>query len=388
MVLPLEYPEIDPRNEADLVEQSIAAVFGYSGGLLNDFSSSGPLRVLLEGLCFASAELLYYANKLPKALLVAYLSNYGITRNEGTFATVQLQITLTASFTSAITIPAGYIVRSTSGNVSFATTQALIFPAGISSGVVPAAAQQLGTVGNVAANQITQPLQPLSFVSGVTNPEAATGGSDQETEQEAIDRGIAEVRRRNLVSADDYEAEARDYFGVGSVAKAIGNLSGDKTTQQLGSVHVFVLDAQGSTPNQAALNELQGVMQPRVMIGTTVWVSPIELVDVDAKLVARLVEGEDPAEVSAALWAAMQAYLAPTAYPVGQDLILKELEYALRQTGRIAYVESLILNGEGANLAMPEQYAMPSAFRLETELVDAAGNIFRAVNGPQVLVPT
>jgi hypothetical protein len=379
--VPLQYPTIDPRNEAQLVEQAIAAVYGYSGGALNDFSSSGPLRVLLEGLCFASAELLYYCNKIVDAIVVSYLSNYGITRNLGTTAIATLQITLSASFSNPITIPAGYIVQSQSGRVTFVTTQQLVLPPGAISGTVPAIAQQIGKAGNVAAGSINQPLQPLAYVAGVTNLSPATGGSDEETQQEAIDRGIAQIRRRNLVSADDYEAEAIALLGVGAVAKAVGNLAGDKISQQLGSVHVFALDAEGSKPNPATLTQIQTAMESRVMIGTVVWVSPIETIDADIKLIARIVEGEDPVSVSRKLYEALKAYTAPGSYPIGLDLILNEVEYALRRTGLIEYVESVTINNIGGNLGMPNDWSMPIITRLYSQLVDASGNVYRNLNG-------
>ena len=379
--VPLVYPTIDPRNEAQLVEQAIAAVYGYSNGALNDFSSSGPLRVLLEGLCFASAELLYYCNKIVDAIVVSYLSNYGITRNLGTTATATLEITLSASFSNPITIPAGYIVQSQSGRVTFATSQQLVLPPGAISGTVPAIAQQIGKAGNVAAGSINQPLQPLAYVAGVTNPEAATGGSDEETQQEAIDRGIAQIRRRNLVSADDYEAEAIELLGVGAVAKAVGNLAGDKISQQLGSVHVFVLDAEGSQPNPATLTQIQTAMESRVMIGTAVWVSAIETIEADIKLIARIVEGEDPIATSQKLYEALKAYTMPGSYPIGLDLILNEVEYTLRRTGLIEYVESVTINNIGGNLGMPNDWSMPVITRLYSQLVDASGNVYRNLNG-------
>lgn len=380
--IPLEYPTIDPRNETQLVEQAIAAVYGYSNGLLNDFSSSGPLRVLLEGLCFASAELLYYCNKIVSALVVAYLSNYGITRNLGTPATANLEITLSSTFANPINIPAGYLIQSQSGQVTFSTTQALVLPAGSISGTVPAIAQQVGTIGNVAAGAITQPLQQLSYVSQVINLAPATGGSDEETQQQAIDRGIAQIRRRNLVSADDYESEAISFLGVGSVAKAVGNLGGDRVSEQVGSVHVFVLDAQGNEPNAVTLNQLKATMTPRIMLGTAVWVSPVETLEVDINIIARLVAGEDPIVVSSKLWTALRDYLAPGSYPIGRDLILAEVEYTLRRTGLIEYIESVKINEIGGNFPMPNNWSIPKANRLYTQLLDDSGNVYRNVMGP------
>lgn len=371
----LTYPVIDPRNEAELVEQSIAAVYQYSNGALNDFSSGSALRVLIEGLCFAGAEILYYANSLVEALVVAYLSNYGITRSLGTPASAPLTFTLIAPFNSNISIPAGTQVQ-TAGGILFATQSALVFPAGAISGTVNAIATSIGSAGNVASNQITQLIQPLSYVQAVTNLAAATGGSDEETQQQAIDRGIAQIRRRNLVSGPDYEEYAAELLGIGSVARAIGNRSGDGASFQVGSVCVFVLDAAGNQPNNSTLATLTQSMASRIMLGTTVFVRPIELFTTAIELVARLSPGEESQAAGDALWDATREFFRPSDLEMGSPILRNELLVALRNTGVISHVQSLTLNGVGADLIMPNDRTISDARTLTMRLIDDSDNVF------------
>lgn len=376
----LVYPVIDPRNEAELVEQAIAAVYNYSGGQLNDFSSGSALRVLLEGLCFAGAEILYYANKIIEALVVSYLSNYGVTRSLGTAAQAQLTFTLTAPLNSSVQLPAGTTVQTQAGIV-FTTDAQLVFPPGSVSGTVTATASTVGKATNAAANTIAQLIQPLSYIQSVTNLQPATGGSDEETQQQAIDRGLAQVRRRNLVSAADYEEYAVEVLGVGSVAHAIGNRSGDKVSEQIGSVHVFVLDANGNAPNAGDLSDLAQQLKPRTMLGTEVWTSAVELVPVDVRLVARLAIGEDAETVTDTLWAAMREYLAHDKFAMGQTLLLNEMEYALRQTAAIEHIQSLWLNESATDLVMPNDHSQPKANAIFLKLLDDNDNVFDLYRG-------
>ncbi len=378
---PLEYPVIDPRNEAELVEQSIAYCYAISNGTLNDFSSSSPLRVLIEGLAFCMAELLYYCNKILEGLVVAYLSAFGVERRLGTAATAQITFTLSAGLQSAYVIPQGFIVSSRSGSASFQTLNTVVFPPGTIEASVPAICQQEGVVGNIPAGLIDRILQPLAYLKSAVNLEASSGGSVEESESDAIDRGIAQIRRRNLVSAQDYEDQVVEVLGVGSVAKAIGNLSGDKSTLQRGSVHVFCLDAAGNPPNVATIAALNESMKPRIMVGSVLWISAITQVNVDVDIVAKMLPGDNSQEVAAVLWDSVKEFLAPTSFPVGRDLILNELEFAMRSTARVAYIDSIKINGYSANMLIQNQFSMPKAYSMIARLVDESGVEFFHIKG-------
>jgi len=376
----LDTPIIDPRNETTLVDQALTRTFNASGGTINDLSSSSVARVLIEGLAFAGAELLYYVNKLPLAVVVEFLKVAGITRREGTAAQATLTFTLSAPLATPFTIPAGFQATSTNG-VSFLTDTQLIIPAGSIEGTVTATAEVVGSSGNLAAFTITNITQALSFLSGVINLEAAAGGTDAETQDQAIARGLVAIRLRNLVSGADYEQAAINVLGQGSVAHAIGLLGQDKISYQLGAVHLFCLNANGDAPNTTQLSAVSETLSPRIQIGTSLYVSSLDVVDVDVDLVASLREGQNPNTVAEALWAALQRFLDPTKVAPGQTVILKEVEYNLRLQGGIKYIQAATLNGETTNLPMPFDYSVPSAHSLFCTFVDVDGTTFRILKG-------
>lgn len=376
----LELPVLDPRSEIQLVEQALVRVFNASNGTINDFSASSVVRALVEGQAFGGAELLYFVNKLPLALVVQFLQVAGVIKRDGTAAIVTLTFTLSASIGNPFTIPQGFEVTDASGDVAFATDTQLVIPAGSIEGTVTATCVDVGSAGNLAAFTITNIIQPLAFLAGAINLEAASGGTDAETQDAAIARGLAAIRLRNLVSRDDYEKAAVDVLGMGSVAHAIGLLGQDRISFQRGAVHLFCLNANSDTLTQAQINLVQSI-ESRIQLGTSLYVSSLDVVDIDGDLVANLAEDQDPNAAAETLWESFQAFLDPALYSVGESVILKEAEYRLRLSGVISSIQALTLNNNSTNLPMPFPYSVPSAHSLYCTLIDSEGTVYQILQG-------
>lgn len=72
-----------------------------------------------------------------------------------------------------------------------------------------------GAAGNVAGAAITSLQSYVAYVASVTNPVAAAGGSDEETQADAVMRAGSEIRSTNrAVTADDFEALALETPGA------------------------------------------------------------------------------------------------------------------------------------------------------------------------------
>ena len=377
-ITPLVIPSLDPRNEATLVEYALDRVFTASGGTLNSFAASSPARALIEGQAFAGAELLYYLNQLPEAMALAYLQIAGIQRILGTSATVTVQFNLTAVLTTSYNIPAGYEV-STTGGLKFLTNTSLVISPGNIAGTVTATAAAVGSTYNVGAYTITRLSQPLSFLGSVTNTEAATGGTDGETVDQTKARAFAAIRRRGLVSADDYEEETRALLGNGAVAKAIGNLAADKVTTRAGSVHVFCLNPNGELLSTAQLTTIQTALQAKSHVTIAVYTSNVDVQELTVRVVAKLPSGQNPQTLADDIHSRLESYLTPGNLELGQTILVKELEYLVRLSGAET-VQSVILGLVGqsqlaTNLALPYAYSAAKLLDLLVELVDGA-NLF------------
>jgi hypothetical protein len=373
---PITAPTLDPRTEKKLVEYALDRIFTASGGKLNDFSPSSPARALIEGQAFAGAELLYYLNLLPEAVAIAFLQIAGIQRILGTKAVVNLTFTLTQPLGSSYVVPAGYEVLDSAGRFRFRTNRNLIITPGNISGVVAATAEKVGSGYNVAAYTLTRLTQALAYLQGCTNTEAASGGSDGESMEETKARAFQSIRRRGLVSADDYELEVKGLLGSGSVAEAMGNLAADKISFQRGTVHVFALNPDGALLNQAQLTELQSALQQKTHVAVDVFCSNIDVVPIEVRAIAAMVPGTNPQTVADAIFARLNAYLTPGKLPLGETLLIKELEHQVRLVG-VEYVQSVTLGGSGqplasTNLALPYPYSAAKLMGLTVELVDGA----------------
>lgn len=377
----LESIILDPQDEETIVESAQLRVFNESGGQLNDFTENSPVAALIQGQAFAASEFLYYVNQLPLALVIDFLKVTGVTRKLGTQAKTTLTFTLSNPQSFTFTIPEGFEVTDQSGNYIFYTDATLQIPPGLVSGSVTATAEAVGSVYNLPAYSITGIIQPLTFLSQVTNIEPASGGTDEESVESAIDRGLTQLRIRNLVSADDYEQAAEELMGEGSVCKAIGLLSKNKLREELGAVHLFLLNANQEAANQAQISQIYNSLVSRIQLGTQLYVSPMELLNVSAELIAKVTPGFDQEEVINDLWQAYQDYLNPSTYPVGQDIILNEVEYQLRLTGGIKDIQFLSLNGQPSNIPVPNNYTLPTPYSLYVKLVNEEGSFYEALRG-------
>lgn len=242
---PLPLVSIDPRNETQLVQDASQRVYEASNGSLNDFSSGNPLAVLLEGQAFAQGEFLFWANQLPEKILIEWIGPFlGAMRRLGTPASALVNVTVSPRNTE-ITIPAGSIFSTDSQltggqTVTFVSSLDYTVPAGSSSISIPVYSKYVGSQYNSPANSIVVP--PSLGVSGLacTNPQAAVGGSDVETDDQVKERFFTLIRRKNPVSQSDWEDFFIDLFGDGTTTSVQPNRS---------SLYSYSYDADYLKPN-------------------------------------------------------------------------------------------------------------------------------------------
>ena len=373
-VAPLLSPVIDDRSEKVLVEYGLARVVQASNGELpNSFDIGSPERALIEGQAFAAAELLYRLNKVPEAALIEFLQIAGVQRILGTAASVRLTFTLTQSLNTTFTIPAGYVVTSTSGQIQFTTDSVLQIPAGNITGAIGATCTVIGAQGNLSAYTLTRLSQSLAFLQSVTNEDASTGGQDAETLESTKSRGFSAIRRRGLISADDYVQETITVLGAGSVAAAIGNLAADRISERIGSVHMFALGPGGLSLTDQQTSDLQTALVARSPISISIYVSSINLYPITVTILAQQVPGSNVETVAAAINTRVSAHLSPAERVIGEPVILTEVLFQARLAG-VEYVQSVTMGPVGGteqpiDLMMPNQYSLPYLQTLNVQLV-------------------
>ena len=145
----------------------------------------------------------------------------------------------------------------------------VLFGDGLNGRVPPASAQVLasyriggGAAGNVASNQITEMVDPISGVLSLTNLSAAYGGADIESTDSIrvnAPRSIQAVNR--AVTLEDYASLA---LQVPQVAKARAEAA------VYSNVVIYVAPFDGGTPSNRTLSDVVNFMASRKMVGVEV----------------------------------------------------------------------------------------------------------------------
>lgn len=166
---------------------------------------------------------------------------------------------------------------------------------------VPASAVEAGASGNAIAGAIhLMSVYPVG-ITQCTNPEAFSGGSDEESDEKLRERVLASYKRLpNGANAAFYEQEAMSFPNV-AAAKAVGRARG------IGTVDVYVSTHAGA-PDEKLLGEIEAVLQKKREIAVDVEVkAPTEkTVNMSAELTAE--QGWTMQEITDAATAALQAY--------------------------------------------------------------------------------
>ncbi len=154
-----------------------------------------------------------------------------------------------------------------------------------------------GPRGNVGAHGITALRTSIPFVTGVENRYAATGGTDGETLDAAMQRGPLLLRTRDrAVTAEDYEALARE--AAPEVAR-VRCVPADGDLVPAGTVKVLVVPAapadrhrislENLVPDEQTLARIAARLEETKVAGVRVLLEPPRYrgVTVVARLVAR-----------------------------------------------------------------------------------------------------
>ena len=293
---PLPAVNIDPRTEAQLVNEAAKRVYDASNAKLNDFSAGNPMMALLEGQAFAQGEFLFWANQLPESVLIEWIGPFlGAMRRLGTPSTTRLRIEIQPQGFQSV-IPVG-TTFSTNSNLTggesfeFVTSQDLVFGANESIGEVPASSVLVGSFNNVAPNTITLQSSLDVVVNSVTNPIAAVGGSDVEPLDQTKERFFTLIRRRNPISSQDWQDLFEDLFGVGTFTSVLPNRSSQYTYLWLndyvganGHISFFFLNPDGTEPTNEQIQRAQNIVDFSMPLEMQGHVYPINLSQVQYEI--------------------------------------------------------------------------------------------------------
>jgi hypothetical protein len=374
---------LDPRNEDTLANQAKSFAFQNSNGALNSFNDGDPNDVMVRTQAYTGAELLYYVNLLPLSFALRFLSLADVVKAEGNKAVADVTFTLVSARDADYFVQAGFelIASTTNGTLSFYTAEDLSIPAGSISGTVQVVAAEIGSKYNVSAGAISTFVQPIAYLRSVINSQPAQGGADPETDESVVQRGVAALRRRAPISESDFEEEAEKILGYGSRCKAVGLLGADKVTTERGAVHLFLLSNTGVPASSAEQKLVQSTISKSQAVGTRLYISPMEQLNIVGKIIATLSPGASPEDAADSLWEKFTAFLSPLSYTPGKTVDITEIGHQMRFSEGIASTETLYLNEDGLPVVLPNEWTLPVAWQLACELVDSTGAVYTLLRG-------
>ena len=273
-ILPLQ---LDPRNTPALVRDMQTKVFLESGGQLNDFSPASPLSALVEGQAYAQSELLYYLNSLPEAYTLQWLRQLGIQRSIGAKAIVEVTFTKVANFNRTVIIPAGTTLL-TSNRLRFILKDEVRIGDSITTSTGLATAEKWGTEYNVPAQSIEKINVNILGLDSVTNAVSAQGGKNLESIENMKSKAFSLIRRRGLITAEDYENEIISLTPDASIIKVLSyeeRFDVDPAAPS-GVVMACVGNAKGESLDQNVNKALLKALRKKIPLGNNIsLVSPI-----------------------------------------------------------------------------------------------------------------
>ena len=265
-------------------------------------------------------------------------SEYGLERKQATKATASLTFT----GTNGTAIPQGFLVQTVDGK-QFRTVDPVTIAAGTAT--VSAQAVDVDTPYNVAANTIVQIPIGLAGVSSVTNPNAASGGTSIETDEDFRTRILTTVRNPGSSgNVNHYIQWAMEIDGVGAV-KVLPLWNGN------GTVKVAVLDSNRLPAATAIVDDVRTHIEANRPIGATVTVVAGSLSTVNVACDVTLDGTKTLAEATAAIRATIEDYFKDIAYQQTVVSYPKVSALILAVDG-VADHTGLTLNGTAGNVTL------------------------------------
>lgn len=299
-----------------------------------------------------AAQLQETAEKLDPAKLTgeeleSYIkSRSGLVRNPPTYASGILQVTGNG------TVNEGDLFES-AGGIQFAATATVEISG---SGEVPIRCTTPGAVGNLPAGSVTMmPVQIAGIVS-VSNSDTLTGGYDAESDAAYYDRYILRLQTPPTSGNQyHYRLWALEVTGVGGVQiYPLGH--GDNT------VDVVLIDVDGQPADEELIGRVQAHIDPgskglgdgEAPIGAYCYVSGAEAVLLTLSMTVQTLPGAEQETVTAAVKAAVAAYLKGIAFV--QDYVsYAQINAAVLEAEGVQDVSGLTVNGATANVAIGER---------------------------------
>ncbi len=235
----------------------------------------------------------------------------GISRRPATASSGTLQLTVTKN--TNIPVGSQFATASVDGqpSVVFETTQGKFnLPEGTTE--VSVKCTQTGTVGNVIAGTVIFKLSQLSGVTAVTNPEAITGGTEEE-DDDSLRARIVSLDQSQSVS---YVGSVADYKRWSLEVPGVGGVTVIPAQDDSGLVTLVITDSNGDPANeeicQNVYDYIMSPADPELRLtapNVKLSVIPPTIIELSISATVEVGTGSSLEAIKTAFIEAVQAYL-------------------------------------------------------------------------------
>lgn len=313
---------------AQEIYAAIAEVFAEKTG--RSVESTGDMAVRLYAAAAQIESLYVYCDwalrqSFPQTAQGEYLDLHGsvrgVARKAAEKATGTVRFSIAAPRADALDISAGTVCL-TAGGQRFVTTSGCTIGSGALTADAPAEAEEAGSAGNALAGTVTLMAVIPAGVGACTNPDAFTGGADEE-DDEAYRARILDsfARLPNGANCAFYQARALAHADV-AAAQVTPRVSG------VGTVGVTIASSAG-VPDEALLQAVREDLAAAREIAVDVTVSAPETVDIALAATLKPAAGVGFETAKSAAETALRGYF--TGKRLGQPVyraVLGDLIYA------------------------------------------------------------
>ena len=302
-------------------------------------SKSDPNRIIMLSCAQIIYQGLQNIDKAGKMNFLKYayddyLENMGalkkVTRNPAKFAQVPVKFTLSGKREAATSIPQGTRVTA-AYEVYFATIEYAEIPAGETEVTVMTECTEAGTVGNdFAAGELTTLVDPIGFVSKVSNTEKSTGGTEVESDQNMAERIYLAPSSFSTAGPDD----AYEYW----VKDSNPNIGDVKITSPVpGVVDIRFVMTDGTVPDDTTIAAVTAAVNQRGKRPLTDQVQvkkpEIEEYSIDVTYYINTSDSNAATAIQAQVESAVEKYKLWQASKVGRDINPDELIANINDAG-------------------------------------------------------
>jgi uncharacterized phage protein gp47/JayE len=315
---------------------------------------SATHTVVIETMAWLLAQQAYRLNQVPFAIFVAFANLFGIEQRVASAATGFVLFTVDPPSNTDVTIPIGTEISTQDGSVVFTTTVAATIEYGDDEALI-AVRRTVNGHTLLQPDQLTKLIDPVAYVTSVTNPTAIDSGSELEKIESALER-VKRYQRRGerIVSTKDLEDAILDegLLGNGIVRAFPFVVNGDYSGEEKpGHTTVVVMTRTGDSVDAAASQRIASVIEQAVGNQFIYIVDP-EFVDFDVEVIVRLTDNAiaTGVAVQAAIERNLRNFYAAAREQFGRGIYASEIVAEIEGTAGVDRVER---QPDGALLAQP-----------------------------------